>query len=220
VNDLTRLVLTNAIYFKAAWQSPFAKEATGSGSFNLLNGSQVSVSMMHQMHLFNYVQGTGYQAIELPYDDGQLSMVVLLPDTGQFDAFQNALNSEMVDGIIASMTEQNVILSLPKFQFDSSFGLKQVLSSMGMPLAFSDNADFSGMDGAHDLLISDVIHKAFVSVDEAGTEAAAASAVIVGLTAMPSSTVTLSVDRPFVFLIRDISTGTILFVGRVINPAV
>lgn len=219
INDLTRLVLTNAIYFKAAWQSPFAKEATGSGSFNLLSGSQVSVSMMHQMHFFNYVQGTGYQAIELPYDDGQLSMVVLLPDAGQFNAFQDALNSEMVDGIIASMTEQDVILSLPRFQFDSSFGLKQVLSSMGMPLAFSDKADFSGMDGAHDLLISDVLHKAFVSVDEAGTEAAAASAVIVGLTAMPSSTITLSIDRPFIFLIRDIPTGTILFVGRVINPA-
>ena len=220
VNDLTRLVLTNAIYFKAAWQSPFVKEATGSGTFKLLNGGQVSVSMMHQMHFYSYIQGPGYQAVELPYDDGQLSMVVLLPDTGQFDAFQDALNSEMLDGIIASMTEQNVILSLPKFQFDSSFGLKQALSSMGMPLAFSDKADFSGMDGAHDLLISDVLHKAFVSVDEAGTEAAAASAVVVGVTAMPANPITLSIDRPFIFLIRDIQTGTILFVGRVMNPAI
>jgi serpin B len=219
VNDLTRLVLTNAIYFKADWQSPFAKEATGSGTFKLLNGSQVSVSMMHQIQFFNYVQGTGYQAVELPYDDGQLSMVVLLPDSGQFNAFQDALNSELVDGIIASMTEQNMILSLPKFQFDSSFGLKQGLSSMGMQLAFSDNADFSGMTGTRDLFISDVVHKAYVSVDEAGTEAAAASAVIVGVTSMPSSTITLSIDRPFIFLIRDIPTGTILFVGRVINPA-
>ena len=115
---------------------------------------------------------------------------------------------------------ENVILSLPKFQFDSSFSLGQVLSSMGMPLAFSANADFSGMDGARDLLISDVIHKAYVSVDEAGTEAAAASAVIVGIEAvMPArSTVTLSIDRPFIFLIRDVQTGVILFVGRVMNP--
>ena len=116
------------------------------------------------------------------------------------------------------MAEQNVMLSLPKFQFDSSFSLKQALSSLGMPLAFSDNADFSGMDGAHDLFISDVLHKAYVSVDEAGTEAAAASAVIIGLTAMPSSTVVLAIDRPFIFLIRDVQTGTILFVGRVMNP--
>jgi serpin B len=118
------------------------------------------------------------------------------------------------------MTEQNVILSLPKFQYDSSFSLKPALSSMGMPLAFSDNADFSGMTGTKGLVISDVLHKAFVSVDEAGTEAAAASAVIIGVTGMPSSTVTLSINRPFIFLIRDIQTGTILFVGRVMNPAV
>jgi len=218
VTDLTRLVLTNAIYFKAAWLSPFAKEATGSGFFNLLDGSQVNVSMMHQMHFFNYVQGTGYQAVDLPYDDGQLSMVLLLPDEGQFDAFQGKLNSEVANGIITSMTEQNMILSLPKFQYDSIFGLKQALSSMGMPLAFSDNADFSGMTGTRDLIISDILHKAYVSVDEAGTEAAAASAVIMGVTAMPSSTVILSIDRPFIFLVRDVPTGTILFIGRVMNP--
>jgi serpin B len=218
VNDLTRLVLTNAIYFKAGWQSPFAKEATNNGTFKLLNGSQVNVSMMHQMDFFNYTQGAGYQVAELPYGDGQLSMVVLLPDEGQFKKFQDNLNSKLVDSIIASMTQQNVILSLPKFQFDSSFGLKQALSSMGMSIAFSDKADFSGMTGTQGLLISDVVHKAFVSVDEAGTEAAAASAVIVGATSMPSQSVTLSVDRPFIFLIRDIPTGTILFVGRVTNP--
>ena len=219
VTDLTRLILTNAIYFKAAWQYPFAKEATGSGFFNLLNGGQVSVSMMHQMRFFNYAQGTGYQAIELPYDDGQLSMVVLLPDVGQFNAFQDNLNSVVVNGIIASMAEQDVILSLPKFQFDSTFSLNQALSSMGMPLAFSPSADFSGMDGARDLSISDVLHKAFVSVDEAGTEAAAASAVIMVGSAMPANPITLSIDRPFIFLIRDIQTGTILFIGRVMNPA-
>jgi serpin B len=220
VSGLTRLVLTNAIYFKAAWQSPFVKEATGDGSFTLLDGSKVTVSMMHQSYEYNYVAGTGYQAIEIPYDGGQLSMVVLLPDQNQFNVFQDALKSEFVDGIISSMNQRNVILSLPKFQFDSSFGLKQALSSMGMPLAFSDNADFSGMTGTRDLLISDVVHKAYVSVDEAGTEAAAASAVIMRVTAMPSSTVTLSIDRPFIFLIRDIPTGAILFVGRVMNPVV
>ncbi|RJO61373.1 MAG: serpin family protein [Dehalococcoidia bacterium] len=220
VTDLTRLVLTNAIYFKAAWESPFAEGATGGGTFKLLDGGQVNVSMMHQGHEYNYVAGTGYQAIELPYDGGQLSMVVLLPDQDQFNVFQDALKSEFVDGIISSMNQRNVILSLPKFQYDSSFGLKQALAAMGMQIAFTDSADFSGMMGTKGLFISDVVHKAFVSVDEAGTEAAAASAVIVGTTSMPSNTITLSIDRPFIFLIRDIPTGTILFVGRVMNPAV
>jgi serpin B len=126
----------------------------------------------------------------------------------------------LVESVIAAMTQRNLILSLPKFKFDLSFGLKQALSSMGMPLAFSDNADFSGMTGTRSLFISDVVHKAYVSVDEAGTEAAAASAVIVGTTSMPSDIVTLSIDRPFIFLIRDIPTGAILFVGRVMNPVV
>ena len=219
VDELTRLILTNAIYFNAAWQSPFTKEATGNGAFTLLDGSQVSVSMMHQSASFDYVQGTGYQAIELPYADGQLSMVVLLPDEGQFSAFEDSLSAEVVDGIIASMNTRSVILSLPKFQFDSSFGLNQVLSSMGMDLAFSAEADFSGMTGNRDLAISDVIHKAFVSVDEAGTEAAAASAVIMTLSAMPVDQITLSINHPFIFLIRDVTSGTILFVGRVMNPA-
>jgi serpin B len=218
VNDLTRLVLTNAIYFKAAWQSPFAEAATGSGSFTLLNGSQVTVNMMHQTEYFQYAQAQGYQAVELPYDGGQLSMVVLLPDEGQFTAFENSLSASLVSGVLASMQSQSVVLSLPKFQYDSSFGLKQALTALGMQQAFTDAADFSGMTGSKGLFISDVVHKAFVSVDEAGTEAAAASAVIVGATAMPVNQVVLSINRPFIFLIRDIPTGSILFIGRVMNP--
>jgi serpin B len=218
VTDLTRLILTNAIYFKASWQSPFAKEITREGAFTLVDGSKTTVQMMHQTEYFDYLDGTGFQALELPYNDGQLSMVLLLPDSGQFTNFQNILNSTTVDGIITGMTRQDVILSLPKFQFDSSFGLKQALSSMGMPLAFSDQADFSGITGTPGLEISDVVHKAYVSVDEAGTEAAAASAVIMVGSAMPANQVTLSVDRPFIFLIRDLASGTILFIGRVMNP--
>jgi serpin B len=218
VTDLTRLVLTNAIYFKAAWQSPFAKEATGEGYFNLLDGSKITVQMMHQVGYFNYAKGTGFQALELPYDEGRLSMIVLLPDPGQFSNFQNTLDATTADGIIASLTRQDVMLSLPKFQFDSSFGLKKALSSMGMQLAFSNQADFSGMTGTPGLQISDVVHKAYVSVDEAGTEAAAASAVLIVGSAMPANQVTLSIDRPFIFFIRDITTGTILFIGQVMNP--
>jgi serpin B len=175
--------------------------------------------MMHQTHFYNYAQGAGYQAVELPYEGRQLSMVVLLPDAGGFAVFQDALDAEVVSGIIASLEQHNVLLSLPKFEFDSSFGLKQALASMGMQAAFTEGADLSGMTGRRDLFISDVVHKAFVAVDETGTEAAAASAVIVGTTSMPTETVTLAVDRPFIFLIRDIPTGAVLFVGRVINPA-
>jgi serpin B len=219
VNDLTRLVLTNAIYFKAAWQSPFAEAATGNGDFTLLNGSQITVSMMHQTEYFRYTQGQGFQAVELPYGGGKLSMVVLLPDEGQFNSVENGLSSAILNDAIASMHSQSVILSLPKFQYDSSFGLKQALTSLGMKQAFTDTADFSGMTGTKGLFISDVVHKAFVSVDEAGTEAAAASAVIVGATAMPANQVVLSINRPFIFFIRDIPTGSILFIGRVMNPA-
>jgi serpin B len=219
VSELTRLVLTNAIYFNASWQFPFAEDATGSGLFTLLDGSQVDADMMHQMHSFNYVQGDGYQAVELPYEDGKLSMLVLIPDEGRFEAFENSLDLSLVDDVIAGLYSQNLILSLPKFQFDSSFGLKQALSAMGMQQAFSDVADFSGITGGRDLFISDVVHKAYVSVDEAGTEAAAASAVIMVASGMPSEPLTLSINRPFIFLIRDIPTGSILFVGRVINPA-
>jgi serpin B len=108
---------------------------------------------------------------------------------------------------------------MPKFEYDSSFGLKDALTTLGMGVAFTENADFSGMNGKRDLLIQDVLHKAFVSVDEAGTEAAAASAVIVGVTSMPSETVEFKADKPFIFLIRDIQTGSIIFVGRVLNPS-
>jgi serpin B len=219
ISELTRLVLTNAIYFNASWQVPFNEEATGNGTFTLLDGSQVEVDMMHQMHSFNYVQGEGYQAIELPYENGQLSMLILLPDEGRFASFEDALDSALVGEVIAGLYSQNLILSLPKFQFDSSFGLNQALSSLGMQQAFTDSADFSGITGNRDLFISDVIHKAYVSVNEAGTEAAAASAVIMVASGMPSEPITLSVNRPFIFLIRDIPTGSILFVGRVVNPA-
>jgi serpin B len=219
ISELTRLVLTNAIYFNANWQFPFAEDATGSGLFTLLDGSQVDVDMMHQMHSFNYVQGDGYQAVELPYEEGQLSMLVLIPDEGRFEAFENSLDLSLVDDVIAGLYSQNLILSLPKFQFDSSFGLKQALAAMGMQQAFSDVADFSGITGGRDLFISDVIHKAYVSVNEAGTEAAAASAVIMVASGMPSEPLTLSINRPFIFLIRDIPTGSILFIGRVMNPA-
>jgi serpin B len=218
IDALTRLVLTNAIYFNAAWEHPFDEKMTADGPFNLLDGEQVIVPMMKQTESFGYTEGEGYQAVELPYDGGELSMVILLPEAGKFEAFEEGLQSQQVDAIISDLRHIEVTLTMPKFEFDSEFSLKDTLAEMGMPIAFSSSADFSGMTGKRELSISDVMHKAFVAVDEAGTEAAAATAVIVGLTAVPEPLVDVTVDRPFIFLIRDIETGAVLFVGRVLNP--
>jgi len=135
------------------------------------------------------------------------------------DAFEKSLDVEPVKAIIGKLETRQVALTMPKFEYESSFGLKQALSTLGMGVAFTPDADFSGMNGERDLLIQDVLHKAFVSVDEAGTEAAAATAVIVGVTSIPAQPVEVKIDRPFIFLIRDIPTGSIIFVGRVLDPA-
>jgi len=218
IDALTRLVLTNAIYFNAAWAYPFDEDVTANGAFYLLDGGQVNVPMMQQMQSFGYTDGEGYQAVELLYDGDELSMVILLPASGNFQAFEEGLEAQKVSDIISDLQLAQVTLTMPRFEFDSEFSLKDTLAEMGMPVAFSEAADFSGMTGTRDLCISAVLHKAFVSVDEAGTEAAAATAVIVGETAVPGQSVEVTVNRPFIFLIRDIETGSILFVGRVLNP--
>ena len=174
--------------------------------------------MMRQTESFGYARGDNYQAVELPYDGHELSMVILLPDSGEFSTFESSLDSNKLRGIIDNIQYQQVALIMPKFEFESSFDLKETLADMGMPIAFSGDADFSGMNGSRSLSITDVIHKTFVSVDEAGTEAAAATAVIVGETAMPMEPVSVNIDRPFIFLIRDIETGALLFAGRILDP--
>ncbi len=219
IDTLTRLVLTNAIYFNAAWDRPFDSKATRDGAFYLLDGSQVTVPMMRRTASSGFVVGEGFQAVELPYDGNELAMVILLPDAGRFEEFENSLDVRRVEEILRGLTYGEVTLTMPRFRIESDFGLADTLAAMGMPAAFRpDQADFSGMDGSRALSISRILHKAFVVVDESGTEAAAATAVVVGLTALrPGAEIT--VDRPFIFLIRDLQTGTILFVGRVVNPA-
>jgi serpin B len=218
IDPLTRLVLTNAIYFNAAWANPFQEEATRDGPFTLLDGSRIAVPMMHQTESFGYAKGEGYQAVELPYDGHELSMVILLPDRDSFDPFEDSLDVDQAQAIMQNLKRGQVALIMPKFEFDSRFSLKQALEAMGMPAAFSGGADFSGMTGSTDLFISDVLHKAFVSVDEEGTEAAAATAVVMKLSVAAEEPTTVTIDRPFIFLIRDIETGAILFVGRVVDP--
>jgi len=224
IDALTRLVLTNAIYFNAAWEYPFDENITANDLFYLLDGGQVTVPMMKQTEAFGYADGEGYQAVELRYDVGELpdgkplSMLIILPEEGQFEGFEEELLAQKVNDIIADLQFTEVALTMPKFEFESEFSLKDTLMSMGMQAPFSGAADFSGMTGNLGLAISDVLHKAFVSLDEAGTEAAAATAVIMKETAMPDQPVEVTIDHPFMFLIRDIETGTILFVGRVLNP--
>jgi serpin B len=217
INDLTRLVLTNAIYFNAAWMNPFEEDATSNADFHLLDGSTVTVPMMHQTESLGYAAGDGYQAVELPYDGHELSMVILLPE--DFEAFEGSLTGEQVEKIVAGLEHQQVSLAMPKFEYDYRLGLKSALAALGMPIAFTTDADLSGMDGKRDLYIQDVLHKAFVSVDEAGTEAAAATGVVVGVTSAPLEPVEVTLDHPFVYFIRDIETGAVLFVGRVANPS-
>lgn len=217
IDALTRLVLTNAIYFNAAWMYPFDEKNTVDGDFNLLSGDTVTVPMMNQSELLNHMKGENYQVVELPYDGNELSMLLIMPDEGSFYSFEQSLDNELINDIISELGNKQAVLSMPKFEFRSELDLAQILPAMGMPTAFSGMADFSGMTGNQDLFIIDVIHEAFVSVDEAGTEATAATAVIMKLTAAQEM-VTISLDNPFIFLIRDIKTGSVLFVGRVLNP--
>ena len=219
VDTLTRLILTNAIYFNASWMHPFEEKNTSEGDFYTLDGGSVTAPMMKQTERFGYAEGEGYQAVELPYVGGEMSMVILLPATERFDQFESALDAEQVRAITEQLQRQNVSLTVPTFEFESKFGLAGTLAGMGMSDAFSpEEADFSGIDDTENLYITDVVHKAFVSVDEAGTEAAAATGVVMGVTSAPAEPVEVTVDHPFIFLIRDNETGTILFVGRVLNP--
>ena len=220
ITALTRLVLTNAIYFNAAWSFPFQEELTNDGIFYLGDGSQITAPIMSQTEYFNYTDGDNFQAIDLLYDGNEISMLILLPSSNSFVEFENSITPAKLTSILNNLSMHNIKLSMPKFNYKSdSISLKELLSQMGMPTAFSSSADFSGMDGSHVLFISDVLHKAFLSVDEAGTEAAAATAVIIELTSAPSPPIEFTINRPFIFLIRDIKTGAILFMGRIVNPA-
>ncbi|TSA47388.1 MAG: serpin family protein [Chloroflexi bacterium] len=220
IDPSTRLVLANAIYFKATWEHEFDPKETSDEPFYLLDGDTVSVPMMGMEtgEDFAYATGDGWQAVALPYKGGLTEMVVIVPDAGNFETFESALTAERYEEILAKMESQEVILSMPKFTFETQYGLKDVLAGMGMLDAFDPHAaDFSGIDGQRDLVISDAIHKAFIAVDEKGTEAAAATVVFMGMGALMPEGIVLTIDRPFFYVIRDIPSGTILFMGRVVD---
>ncbi len=214
----TRLVLVNAIYLKAAWQMPFPSEATAPAPFIRLDRSTVDVPMMHTQDQYPYASGDGWRAVELPYVGGKLAMLVIVPD--DLAAFSRTLDAQRLTGIADDLAPAEVNLGLPRFSAETQAELGEILAALGMPTAFTDAADFSGITTQEPLEIAAVIHQANIDVDEAGTEAAAATAVVMRATGMAAEPVSLTVDRPFLFALRDVETGAILFLGRIGDPSV
>jgi serpin B len=216
-DNLTRLVLVNAIYFRGNWACQFDQSLTSVAPFWVTSDEQVQVPMMTQTHEFRYGEDNGLQVLELPYAGDDLSMLVLLPrEIGGLAKLEESLTVGNLDTWTRNLSETEVVVFLPRFEMTFPFRLDGTLKSMGMVDAFSGKADFSGMD-KEPLFISAVLHKAFVVVNEQGTEAAAATAAFVSL-GLPSPPPIFRADRPFVFLIRENSTGNTLFLGRVVNP--
>ncbi|HWB14183.1 MAG TPA: serpin family protein [Pirellulales bacterium] len=218
----TRLVLTNAIYFHGAWQDEFWKNATRPAPFRRTETEQRRIPLMHRSGHFGYSETKDVQVLTLPYVGGELSMVIMLPkEIAGLEKLESQLTAKNLDAWISSQDSKLVQVFLPKFKVTSQFSLAQTLRSMGMELAFSGEADFSRMSSAEDLMLSEVIHKAFVDVNEEGTEAAAATAVIAPKAAAvrePEKPVEFRADHPFVFLIRDNRTQAVLFLGRLLDP--
>jgi serpin B len=220
-DPLTRLILVNAIYFNGDWASQFKKSATTEMPFYLNESKSIEVPMMHQISEFNYGENESLQVLELPYAGNKLLMLVILPK--KIDGLQNReelLTKESLEGWTRNLSKRNVAVYLPRFKMTSEFRLDKELESMGMQDAFNmDKANFSGMDGNPNwLYIGAVLHKAFIDVNEEGTEAAAATGVIMRVKSAPEYVI-FRADHPFLFLIQDNLTGSILFMGRVSNPS-
>jgi RHS repeat-associated protein len=225
----TAVVLTNAIYFKGSWYQEFDEDLTAEGPFFRLDGTTVTPDMMHGRLDTRYAEGIGFDAVELPYASPmfeeyqypqELSMLLIVPEKGQFETVEGMLNKDQIDAVVSSLGHETVDLTFPKFEFECEIGCKTLLQSLGMADAFEPAAaDFGNMVDPElsRPWIDEVYHKAFVAVDEEGTEAAAATAVVMTETSVPE-VITVSADKPFIFLIRDQVTGSILFMGRVLDP--
>ncbi|TMB63305.1 MAG: serpin family protein [Chloroflexi bacterium] len=217
LDELTRFVLTNAIYMKAQWTRPFPKTATKAAPFRRLDGTEVSAQLMADFKSFPYAKSGEIQAIGLPYVGG-LSMVAIVPDAGTFAAFERSMDAQRISSIVDALQFQAVDLRFPRFTFRTAAPLKPALTHLGMRLAFTEAADFSGISRQEHLILQNALQETFIAVDEEGTEATAATAFFGGATGGPSQWVELTVDRPFLFLVRDDETGAILFLGRVLDP--
>jgi serpin B len=221
LNAQTRLVLTSAIYFYGKWQAPFVPSRTQPAPFTLTSGATTEASFMNQTARFGYTETPSAQILEMRYAYTGIAFDVLLPKTpGGLPNLGKSLTFTNLSGWLGELTTRNVEVSLPKFRAESEFSLREALSAMGMPAAFTGKADFSGIDPKRGLAISEVVHKAFVDVSEQGTEAAAATGITMQASAMrmPEQTIVFRADHPFIFLIRDTHTGVILFIGHLVNP--
>jgi len=220
ISDLTRLVLANAIYFKGAWRYQFDASDTAKEPFYLLDGSTADVDMMKMgSERLYYYQSQNFKAVSLPYMSPDFAMTIVIPELESFNDFESTLTPEVLSTILGNMNSEQIELEMPKFDFETTINAKSALKNLGMSEAFiAGMADFSGITEDEDLLITDVLHKATITVDEEGTEAAAATAVIVGLEALPPEPISLKIDQPFMFFIQHQPTGSILFMGRVTQP--
>ena len=223
LSPLTKLVLTNAIYFKGQWLHEFKKKNTNDMDFKITPDNTVTASMMYYYDddvSFNYAETDELQVLELPYKGEELSMLIFLPKENDIMQLETSFNIKKLNEMKSKLNKEDVIIYLPKFTFKTKYSLPETLTSLGMKNAFvPDAADFSGMDGTKKLFISDVIHQAFVEVNEEGTEAAAATAIMMEMKSMQNKQpVIFRADHPFMFIIQEKSTGTILFMGKVIEP--
>ncbi|NYT07816.1 MAG: serpin family protein [Methanomicrobiales archaeon] len=227
IDPRTRLVITNAIYFKGTWVKQFDEKDTTDQDFRTGGGGTVQVPMMRRGDkdaVYGYAETDILQVLSMPYESDhgkELSMLVILPKNDDLKAVEEFIDAESLSDIRKNLTSRQVIVYFPKFSLERKYFLPDTLSAMGMPTAFSRAADFSGMDGSGNLFIDDIIHQAWVAVDEEGTEAAAATTAVVGLISsnMPEAVPVFRADHPFIFLIQDDETGNILFMGRVADPA-
>lgn len=221
LDDATRLVLVNAIYFKADWATPFPKTATKDEPFHVANQQKIQVPMMNLEGKFGYAQIDDLQLLSLPYAGDETSMIVLLPDESiDMETFEAKVNSEQVAKWLEQIRPKQTKVALPKFTFDSEFVLTDTLQSLGMKRAFTDRAELNRMSTHDSLYVSTVVHKAFIEVNEEGTEAAAATGIVVGITSAPvvEQAVEFRADRPFLFMIRHNPSGLVLFAGRLDDP--
>ncbi|MGO9114672.1 MAG: serpin family protein [Thermoguttaceae bacterium] len=222
IGAMTRLVLTNAVYFKANWLQPFDKQNTREEDFAVSAQEKVKVPLMHLKSKMGYAEEETFQVLELPYAGQELSMVVLLPKkVDGLPELEKAITVDKLASLMSKLHVREVNICLPKFKLETSFDLNSTLQAMGMKRAFTREADFSGISSAEALCISAVIHKAYVDVYEEGTEAAAATAVVIRAmaTRFPQPVPVFRADHPFLFLIRDTKAGSILFMGRLTKPA-
>jgi serpin B len=218
IDALTRLVITNAIYFKGNWKFQFNEKDTSEQDFYIDTNESVKVPMMYLEEKFNYTNTKEFQILELPYDGDELSMLILLPKNNNLSTIESSINTKNLTNWKNNLTETKIRIHIPKFKFETKYLMVKILMELGMITPFTYKADFSGMDGTNNLFISSVIHQAFIEVNEEGTEAAAATAVVIEYLCESPPTPVFRADHPFIFLIQHRGSGNILFMGKVVIP--